>query len=354
MERRPEDTTKQQLINVEEMKMKLTNLIASAGLAISVTAAATGVSLADQPEWLKGDLKKPVKEITIGLASVGVGLNGYLATFHQTFDKRAAELGVKVVTLDAQVDPARQAQQIPSLISQKVDVAIVWPVNSTAILPSLKQLKAAGIPVLNVNTRVDKAGEDDIVAFTGPNDYEEAKVAGKLMIDALGGRGNVVVITGLPGYSVTQYRIDGFMDAIKDHPDIKVLDTQPADWSQEKAQTLTENFITRFGKQIDGIYSSDGGTGSGALAAVRAAVEEGTLEAGKIKFTDCSIFASSYDAIKAGDYYGSVYQSPVEDANLAFETAVKIAEGMTVDKEIYIPAPGVTKENIDQYPRPTF
>ena len=55
------------------------------------------------------------------------------------------------------------------------------------------------------------------------------------MVDGLGGKGNVVILTGLPGYSVTKYRVDGFMDVIKNHPDIKVLDTQPANWSQEKA-----------------------------------------------------------------------------------------------------------------------
>jgi ribose transport system substrate-binding protein len=324
-----------------------------AAALFAVTALSTS-ALADQPAWLKGTLKKPVNQISIGLASVGVGLNGYLATFHQTFDKRAAELGVKVVTLDAQVDPARQAQQIPSLVTQKVDVAIVWPVNSTAILPSLKLLKSAGIPVLNVNTQVAPAGQDDIVAFTGPDDYHEAQVAAQLMVDGLGGKGNVVILTGLPGYSVTKYRVDGFMDVIKNHPDIKVLDTQPANWSQEKAQTLMENFITRFGKTIDGVYSSDGGTGSGALAAGTAAVNEGRVDKGHIKYTDCSIFASTYDSIKAGDYYGSVYQSPVEDANLAFETAVKIAEGIEVPKVAHIPAPPVTKENVDQFPRPTF
>ena len=325
-----------------------------AAAALAVAALHTAASAADQPAWLQGTLKKPIKDITIGLASVGVGLNGYLSTFHKTFDARAAELGVKVVTLDAQVDPARQAQQIPSLVTQKVDVAIVWPVNSTAVLPSLKLLKNADIPVLNVNTKVAAQGENDITAFTGPDDYHEAQVAAQLMIDGLHGKGNVVILTGLPGYSVTKYRLDGFLDTIKSHPDIKVLDTQPANWSQEKAQSLMENFITRFGKKIDGVYSSDGGTGSGALAAGSAAESEGTIDKGHIKYTDCSIFGSTYDSIKAGDYYGSVYQSPVEDANLAFETAVKIAEGISVPKEAHIPAPPVTKENVDSFPHPTF
>jgi ribose transport system substrate-binding protein len=330
--------------------MKIKTVMAAAALSLGLVASAS----AQQPAWLSGTLKKPLKEVKIGLSSVGVGLNGYLATFHETFNKRAAELGVQVVTLDAQVDPAKQAQQIPSLISQKVDTAIVWPVNSTAILPSLKLLKNAGIPVLNVNTHVDPAGKDDIVAFSGPNDYEEARVAAKLMVDALGGKGNVVILTGLPGYSVTQYRVDGFMDVIKDYPDIKVLDKQPANWSQEKAQSLMENFITRFGTQINGVYSSDGATGSGALAAYKAAVDDGTLATGKVAFADCSIFASTYDSIVAGDYYASVYQSPVEDANLAFETAVKIAEEQEVQKDNYIPAPGVKKDNAANYPRPTF
>jgi ribose transport system substrate-binding protein len=331
--------------------MKKTVLAATIVFAVAAMASS---AFAQQPDWLKGTLKKPLNNITLGFSTVGVGLNGYTATFAKTFDQLAAQYHVKVVTLDAQVDPARQAQEIPSFVTEHVDVAIVWPVNSMAILPSLRLLNRAQIPILNVNTQVAPAGQKYITAFTGPNDYHEAQVAGKLMVDALGGMGNVVILTGLPGYSVTKYRIDGFLDAIKDTPGIKVLDTQPADWSQEKAQTLMENFITRFGKKIDGVYSSDGGTGSGALAAGLAAVSEGRLEKGHLKYTDCSIFASTYDSIKAGDYYGSVYQSPVNDADLAFKTAVEIAEGIAVPKVSHIPAPPVTKANVDQYPRPTF
>ena len=326
-------------------------MLAAVALA---TTMLTATAKAQQPDWLQGPLKKPLSAVTIGISSVGVGLNGYLATFHDTFNKQAAELGVKVVTLDAQVDPARQAQQIPTFVTQKVDVAIVWPVNSSAILPSLKVLKKAGIPVLNVNIAVDPAGDENVVAFTGPDDYTEAQVAAQLMIKGLGDKGNVVILTGLPGYSVTKHRIDGFMDVIKNHPGIRVLDTQPANWSQEKAQTLMENFVTRFGKKIDGVYSSDGGTGSGALAAGQAAVAEGRLQQSHVVYTDCSIFASTWDSIKAGDYYGSVYQSPIEDAKLALQTAVKIAEGITIPKIAHIPVPPVTKANVETFGRPTF
>ena len=125
---------------------------------------------------------------------------------------------------------------------------------------------------------------------------------------------------GSPGYTVTRQRHDGFLEGIKGS-EIKVLDSQPANFSQEKAQAVMEDYIARFGDKIDGAWSVEGNSGAGALTAVRAAVTEGKIKAGHIKLTDPTCFAADYDGIVRGDYYGSVWQSPVEDARAALKAA---------------------------------
>jgi ribose transport system substrate-binding protein len=90
------------------------------------------------------------------------------------------------------------------------------------------------------------------------------------------------------------------------------------------------------------------------LSAIQAAAKEGKVDAGHIIETDCTLFAVAYDAIKAGEYYGSVLQAPEEDAKVAVQTAILIAEGQTVAKKIYFDTPVITKENIDKFKRPSF
>lgn len=332
--------------------MKLMRKLA-AGFALSVMLV--GASAAeDKQDWLPSPLPKPLGEITIGFANLGSGVNGYVATYLDTFNAYAKQLGVKTVVLDAQVDPVKQSDQVQDLIAQQVDVMIVWPVNGKAIVPALRKVKDANIPVVITNSAADASAAAYFNTFSGPDDMKQATTAGELMVDALGGKGNVVIINGLPGYSVTQEREKGFMDVIKQHPDIKVLDVQPGDWSREKAQSVMEAYLVKYGDKIDGVYSANSDMGVGALAAVKAAIAEGKIKSGKIKFTDCTLFATAYDEIKAGNYYGSVLQSPSADAEAAIQAAIQIVEGKQVPKQVFFASPAVTRQNIDQYPRPSF
>ena len=325
----------------------------AAGLVLSIALAGTAYA-DDKADWLPSPLPKPLNEITIGFANLGSGVNGYVATYYDTFNAYTKELGVKTVVLDAQVDPAKQSDQVQDLIAQQVDVMIVWPVNGKAIVPALRKAKDAGIPVVITNSQADASADPYYNTFSGPDNIAQAKTAGEMMVEALGGKGNIVVINGLPGYSVAQEREKGFMDVIKMHPDIKVLDIQPADWSREKAQSVMEAYLVKYGDQIDGVYSADSDMGVGALAAVKAAVAEGKIKEGKIKFTDCTLFAAAYDEIKAGRYYGSVLQSPVVDAKAAVQAAVQIVEGQELPKNVFFKSPAVTVKTVGEFERPTF
>jgi ribose transport system substrate-binding protein len=323
-------------------------------VSIGLIALAAGANAAETT-WMPASPKKPLSDITIGFTDVGAGGNAYSATYIDTFIKYAKELGVNAVVLDSQGDPAKQADQIRDLIAQQVNVMVVWPVNGKAVVPAVRQAHDAGIPVVITNSKIDDSGTKYTVTFSGPNDYAEAKMAGELMVKALSGKGNVVIIGGNPGYTVSEMRESGFRDALAKAPEMKVLDSQPASsWSREKSQAIMEDFITRFGKQIDGVYTMESSMGMGAQAAIRAAEKDGKIVPGHIKQTDCTLFGIGWDAIKAGDYFGSVLQSPEEDAKAALKAAILTAEGEKLPNEVYFDGVPVTKDNVDQIKKPSF
>lgn len=317
--------------------------------ALSCSAFAGGT-----PSWLASPLHKPLSQVTIGITQNNAGTDSYESTYEQTIREYAKELGVNIVLLDPQGDPVKQSSQVQDLIAQHVDVMVVWPTNAKAIVPALRQAHRAGIPVVITNSRVDPSGARYTISYSGPDTEGEGRIAGKLMQQALDGKGNVVIINGTPGYSRTMDCDKGFMDAIRSTPEIHVLATQPADWNRETAQSVMENLITRFGSQIDGVYAEDDNMGIGTLNAVNAAVHEGKYKRGQVKIVGAANFAVGYDAIKAGDFYGSVVQSPVEDAQNALKVAVEVAEGQPVPKEDFINTPPVTAANINQFSRPVF
>jgi ribose transport system substrate-binding protein len=305
------------------------------------------------PAWLHAPIAKPLGSLRIGFASIGAGVNGYTAAYTRALTAYARDLGVTLIVLDAQADPVRQADQVLDLMAQQVDVLVIWPVNAKAVVSPIRQVHRAHIPVVITNSQVHPSGLPYIVSFSGPNDYAQAQLAAKLMVDALGGHGNVVMIDGTPGYTASELRVKGFLDYLRQHPGVHVLDQQPANWSREKAQSLMENYITRFGDRIDGVYSADSGSGIGAYAAARAAHGEGRLAHIPI-FTDPTFTAAAYDAVASGGYYGSVMQSPIEDARQALTTAVLVAEHHAVPKTIFLRTPPVTRSTLAALGRPEF
>jgi ribose transport system substrate-binding protein len=322
--------------------------------AMLITSS-VAVIAATTPDWVQQPAKKQLNQLTIGMSMCGLSLSPYMAAYEKAFEAYAKELGVKTVLLDAQGDPARQTNQIQDLIAQRPDALVVWPVNGKAVVPAVRQASTAGVPVVVTNSPIDQAGVKYIKSFTGPDDYSEGLTAGKLLAKGLNGKGNVVLINGLPGYITATLREKGYRDALAQYPDIKIIDSQPADWKREKAQSVMEAYISRFGDKIDGVGAADDETGSGALNAVNAAVKDGKLKPGKPIITGATNFAVGYDAIKAGgSYYASVVQSPAEDARLALRTAVETALGQPVKPQLHFDTPAITRENLDKFPRPVF
>ena len=334
--------------------MKLFKFLAGAML---ISTMASGIALAndDGAAWVGGPLKKPLNQLNIGFSfQGGVGGNIYVVQYVDKLKEITGKYGMNLTILDAENDPAKQSQQMPDLISQQPDVIIVWAANGKAIVPAIKQAHDAGVPVVTINAQIDPSGKNSIVAHAGPNDYNQGVQAAETLVKAMGEKGNIVEIRGTIGFGPGDQRAQAAQDVVAKHPNVKILDVQAGNWSQGQGQSIMENFITRFGKQIDGVLSSDGYSGTGAYLAVQAATAAGQLDGGHIKFVDPNIVATNYDLIKQDKYTAAVLQTPQDDAEFSLKVAVKVAERIDVPKENYLPTPMLTKENINQYPRPGF
>lgn len=330
--------------------MNIVRRVALAGAAAAMLVSAVPALAQD---WLGGTPKKPVADLKIGFSfRGGGGGNLYVVQYVEKLKKMADELGIEVVITDAEDDPGRQTQQMPELIAQQPDAIVVWALNAAGIVPAIRQAHAAGIPVVSIVADVDESGKEFVTAHAGPNDTLQGTQAAQALVDAMGGKGNVVALRGPTGFSPADLRHQAFLDVAAKYPDIKLLDAQDSNWSVGKGQQLMENFITRFGKQIDGVISSDGYTGTGGYLAVEAAEKAGQLEPGHIKFSDPNGVATSYDLVKAGKYAATVLQLPQDDAEFSFKVAIKVAAGIPVDRYNYLPTPVATPETVSQYPRP--
>lgn len=332
-------------------KNKIARISAVTALCVGMLGA-SALSLArEAPEWLGGELKKPLSETRIGITVLYPGSNAYQAKYAETAERYTKELGLDATVMDPQGDPATQFNQLQDMVSQNLDVIVLWPTSQNALIPAVRQASRAGIPVITSNSPIGEAGRRYIAAHTGPDDCAQAEQAAEMLGDSLNGQGNIVVVEGTPGYSVSILRKNCFLDKMEDkYPGVNILASQTAEWNREKAQTVMETFLTKFGDKIDGVYAFDDGMGLGVISALQAKGKR----AGQVKVVTCNLFGEGWDAIKSGWETGSNQQSAEDDAILAIQTAVKIANGIDIGGHATIATPKIQAHNVDRFERPSW
>jgi ribose transport system substrate-binding protein len=294
------------------------------------------------------------QDYTIGITQNNVGVDSYQTTYERAFIDAAGEnASVTTVVLDAGGDVARQIAQMEQLIQQQVDAIIIWPTNGEAVIPAVRQASQAEIPVIVTNSNIAEQGFDFVASFSGPDNVQQGASAAEIMCDKFTEMGiqdeaRIVEITGQPGYTTAIERSEGFTQRLPEVcPNVTIVESQPGDWNREKAQQVMEAFLVKY-DDIDGVYSGDDNMGVGALNAARAAGRDG------IVFVGATNFSVGFEAMERGEYWGSIYQSPVDDAEAALQTAIDVLEGKDVPFLNYFETPKITQDNMGEFSKPVF
>lgn len=295
-------------------------------MVVSVVAALTLVVGA-------AGLVSGASKIRVGL-SISTLNNPFFVDLRDGALEAANALGIELVVVDAQNDPNRQLSGIENLIQSKVDVILVNPCDSSAVVPAVKAANKAGIPVVTVDRGAD-GGE--VVTHIASDNVAGGRMAGEFIAKLLGGKGKVVELEGIPGTSAARDRGKGFNEAIAKYPNIKVVARQEAGFDRAKGMTVMEN-ILQAQPEIDAVFAHNDEMALGALRAIKAA---GRLD--KIKIVGFDATDDAVKAVKEGTMVATVAQKPREMGKIAVEIARKIMNGEKVEKFIPVPLELVTK-----------
>jgi len=273
---------------------------------------------------------------TIGFA-VSTLANPFFVTMKEGGLAKAAELGLNMIVLDAQDSPERQFSQVQDLITRRVDVLIINPVDSDAIVPAVLEANAAKIPVITV-TRPSRGG---VVAQHLDIDNKEAgMLAAIAMATALNGTGKVAILEGIPGAPSAVDRQAGFVNELKKYPGIEIVASLTANYSREQGSTVAED-ILQGNPVLNGIYAHNDQM---ALGAVRAAVAAGRL--GELKIVGIDAIDDAQDAIRAGEMIATVQQQPALQMAMAVVAAQRIINGASVEPKVIIPLKLITIDTL--------
>lgn len=266
--------------------------------------------------------------------------NEFIVNVSDEMEAKAKEMGVELITVDAERSALKQVEQVESFIAQGVDAIIMNPCEVEASSPAVKLAMNANIPIINVNSETSAKP----TAFVGSDDTESARIAMRYLVDKLGGKGNILMMHGFMGQAAQLKRDNGAKEILKANPGLKLLAEQTGEWDRAKGMSLTENWIQSYGPQINAIFAHNDEMGMGAVKALEAAGIKN-----KVIVVSVDAIPDALQAVKKGTLDATVFQNAREQGSKAIEIAVKAAKKEAFDKEVLIPFQLVTKENVGEF-----
>jgi ABC-type sugar transport system substrate-binding protein/AraC-like DNA-binding protein len=229
----------------------------------------------------------------------------------------------------------RQVEQIDSLVNDGIDLLVVAPNQVQTISPAIDRAYDKGIPVIVFER---KTSSQKYTAFISADNYEMGRVMGEYIAARLHGQGTVLEIKGLEGSSPAIERHNGFMDALKGAPGIKVVGSLQGDWTEPTAYETTRQWLgNNKDVRVDLVFGANDRTAMGARrslggeAILYCGIDGLPGENGGIQLVRDSLLDASYIYPTHGDQI--------------IDLAVRILEGKPYKKETLMMSALVTHDN---------
>jgi ribose transport system substrate-binding protein len=257
------------------------------------------------------------------------------------------DLQVQVAGPNAQ----RQIQQINAMVQAGAEAIVIFPISPTALNQVVKNACDKGVKVFAYDAEITEP-----CAYNISIDQEEAgRVTAEWLVKKLNGKGDIVLLTGVPGTSVDNLRTKAAKEVFAKNPGIKIVGESVGMWSQAVARTeLSKITATRNWDQISGLWLQVGCFTANSMQLEAGKKPEQLLpcagegsNGGRIQMlpagTEAEGAASPYAPLGAPRIS---YASPPYSGALALKLAVQALEGKDVPKKVKLPLPVVTNETI--------
>lgn len=324
-------------------------VIFAAAALLLITAITVHYKTEVRSETAENTVQKQTKKKVIGatLASSQASYQYALGTLLVEVAKKDTDCTLDIRYAEWNVE--EQEEQMREFIRNKVDAIILCPVDAKSYLNVLKEARNAGIPVINMNMKMDAVSTEYITTYVGASMSEEADLAGQLVVECLNGKkGKVGIIEGTQGTDPQIYRTQTFLEYISSYPDIEVVGITEANWSKAKAGLAASNLLAQ-NPDINVFYCHDSNMAMGVYDMLKARGLEN-----KIQIIGIGNEQQYMDAVREGKIYGLVTQPPEYEAEYAWSCAKRAADGEVLRLWYKNLVVSLTKENVDSYFSPVI
>lgn len=317
-------------------------------VALAVTVAMAAPALAEgvdelpqdiQTELYNKDMLDPMQPIgpsayrdwkaknpppwTIGYASSYAGNTwraDVMKRLQETLIPKWKELGMidEVIITQSNLNDSTQIQQMRQLVDQGVDAIIVCCSNPTALNQTVQYAHERGVPVFSAVGYLTSP----FAVNSSANFVVGGNMLGEWMANEIGGKGNVLIVEGIPGASASDSQNVGVLKALEAHPDIEVAGQVAGMWTDQVAQAEIQKWLATNPGQLDGIIIQS----ASELGALRALKQSGR---DMVPFTIGGELGALCYWRKNPDFVSSAIQAwpPGDDFELGWNIMMRTLQG---------------------------
>jgi ribose transport system substrate-binding protein len=317
----------------------------SAGSSSATAAATSGASGSSSSAVGKIDLKgAPVAALFTSLN------NDYYASWDLGAKRAVQAMGGEYRPFTNEGDPAKQISQFEQQVEAGAKIFFMTAPDPADTQTIAKMATEKGVFLTNTweaspfSSPFDYG--DGYVTYFTPRSEQAGYEVAKALFEKMGGKGNLVHLTGHPGSTPDTQRTLGVDRALAEYPNIKMIARQPGEWNRDDSRKAMAGIITKYGKEIKGVFGQNDDVGIGAVNALSEAGITG------VPVTGIDGNKGTMDLVKAGSYFGSYSSLPFWQAGFSAVRSVDAFLGVKftpLDRQVWTDGLFVTKDNVDSY-----
>lgn len=270
--------------------------------------------------------------LVVGFSQIGAESDWRKANT-DSIQSEAAKRGIELRFSDAQQKQENQIKAIRSFIAQGVDVIAFSPVVETGWEPVLREAKAAGIPVVLSDRRVDVTDESLYASFIGSDFKQEGRDAAAWLAEATGHQATIAELVGTPGSAPAIDRGTGFREVIDQHEGMAIVWSQSGNFTRTEGKKAFQAFLkSPEAKEINALYAHNDDMALGAIQAIK---EAGLTPGKDILVVSIDGVKQAFKAMVDGELNCTVECNPMIGPQL-FDLIEKLAAGDEVPRRVQV------------------
>ncbi|MEM6504123.1 MAG: ABC transporter substrate-binding protein [Planctomycetota bacterium] len=273
----------------------------------------------------------PDDTLTVGFSQIGAE-SSWRTAETESIRSEAEKRGIELKFSDAQQKQENQIKALNAFIAQGVDAIILAPVVETGWEPVLKKAKQRGIPVILVDRGINVSDDSLYTTLIASDFVAEGRMAAEWLAEKTDGKANIVELQGTPGASAAIDRKKGFEEGIAKYPDMKIIKSQPGEFTRAKGKEVMEAFLKSEGATIDAVYAHNDDM---ALGAIQAIEEAGKKPGEDILIVSIDGVKAAFEAMVAGKLNATVECNPLLGP-MAFDAVKKAVSGEELPKRTIV------------------